>query len=108
MSGLSETAVENDEARPIKTAVPAKATPNDCPRFCAVPCKPPASLLRDSSTDERLTLPICEMASPTPTPMEVIAIAKSVPLASGVIAPISNSSPRHATMMPSRISVLGG
>ena len=50
--------------------------PSDAPRFCAVPCSPPASFVFDGSTDDMITLPSCDSIRPAPTPKIASAIAK--------------------------------
>ena len=54
---------------------PISAVPSEAPRFCAVPCRPPASLVLAGSTDDMITLPSCDSSSPAPTPNSASATA---------------------------------
>jgi hypothetical protein len=47
---------------------PISAVPSDAPRFWAVPCRPPASLVCAGGADEMITLPSCDARRPAPIP----------------------------------------
>jgi len=68
IAGLYSTRSTNPCVSPARRIAPMSAVPNDAPRFWAVPWRPPASLVRDGSTDDMMTLPSCEARSPAPVP----------------------------------------
>ena len=62
--GLALTMVVKFVASMAITIEPTSATPSDAPRFSEVPCRPPASLPREESTDDMMTLPTCDAMQP--------------------------------------------
>ena len=74
---------------------PMSAVPSEAPRFCAVPCSPPASLVCSGSTEDMITLPSWDSISPAPAPNSASASAKSVSSSSTSIVPSSSEAHRE-------------
>ena len=81
----------NPFSSPSSSTEPISAVPSDAPRFCAVPCRPPASFVSSAGAEDMITLPSCDMSSPAPIPKKTSDTANAVPFSFTSIVPTRTS-----------------
>ena len=102
ISSLASTRSWNPVVRPASSTAPIKAVPSEDPRLCAAPCRPPTSLLRDSSTADIVMLPSWDTTNPTPAPKKASETPKSGEPSDGEIVDIRAMSPTKIRSRPTR------
>ena len=106
-AGLSWIRELNPFRRPSSSTEPISAVPSDAPRFCAVPCSPPASFVSSGGAEDMITLPSCDISSPAPIPKNTSDTANAVPFSFTSIVPTSTSAAIAIAPRPTWTTVRG-